>query len=55
MRRYRWFWLLALLGLAGCPKKPATPEAQPDYGGIRQRSESSHQSLDQESQKQQER
>jgi hypothetical protein len=45
MRRLTWALLPWLVFLNGCPKRQT---AAPDYESVRQRSEQSHQSLDQQ-------
>ncbi|MCX5797388.1 MAG: hypothetical protein NTY77_18005 [Elusimicrobia bacterium] len=51
MRRLTWALLPLLALLNGCPQRKtatAVPAASPDYESVRQRSEQSHQSLDQQ-------
>jgi hypothetical protein len=45
MRRLTWALLPLLALLSACPKRQTTA---PDYDSVRQRSEQSHQSLDQQ-------
>ena len=45
MRRWTWALLPLLALLNGCPKRQTTPS---DAESVRQRSEQSHQSLDQQ-------
>lgn len=47
MRRMSWMLLPLLALLSGCPRRQ-TPAARPDYESVRQSSERSHQSLDQQ-------
>lgn len=47
MRRLTWAFLPFLALLNGCPQRQ-TPGASPDYESVRQSSEQSHQSLDQQ-------